>query len=220
MPGACSPSLPPTSCGAGSRLRHVEGTPCHDCYAERLRKAYPSAAKRWTQNVRTLRRALQTPEGRSAWVAAGAVLLWDESERFESNRVRWHVAGDIQSPDHLEMIAQVCRLTPKLRHRLPTQESAMLAFATRRGFQAPPNLKITVSLPRQDAKAPAPSPAFPYATSNVWTRDHLEEHKPAGLEHKPAGFVCPAVLNHTPCLDCAACWPGPQSRQHVIYPKH
>ncbi len=59
MPGACGPSLPQSSCPIGHLLARVRGTPCSKCYAERLRRAYPGAARRWTQNLRTLRRALE-----------------------------------------------------------------------------------------------------------------------------------------------------------------
>lgn len=212
MPGACSPSLPPTTCNTGTRLRRVDGTPCSSCYAERLRKAYPSAAKRWTQNVRALRRALTgPPAAREAWIRAGVELLRDEARRAGDPRVRWLVAGDLQSTEHLYMITAVALRTPELYHRLPTQEPRLVADATRAGWTAPPNLKLTVSLPRVDSKAPA---GAPFATSNVWTPEHLEREKPDGT-------LCQATMTHGACGSCSACWPAlGDDAKHVIYRKH
>ncbi len=235
MPGACSPSLPPSSCPIGCKLRKLPTSPCHKCYAERLRKAYPSAARAWTRNLRALRRALKDaplhyattlittehyphpfPRIHSecctcAWIACGAVLLRDEAQRAGDDRVRWQVAGDIQSEEHARMIYDVCRLTPELSHRLPTLEAIIVRhLADREAIHPPANLKLTLSLPRCNVSR---SSCRDFPTSNVWTRDFL-------ATHPPDGWVCPAVLNHTPCGKCRACWPGPESQAHVIYPQH
>ncbi len=235
MPGACGPSLPPRACLIGSKLRRVPTSPCFKCYAARLGKAYPSANRRGEANLRVLRRALadapkhygnglcHTPEGiRPAshegrcktceWIRAGVALLREEAEVFQDNRVRWQVAGDLQSVEHARMIYDVCAQTPELLHRMPTMERGMVFELSKRGILPPGNLKVTISLPRVNTGILPGASLWP--TSSVWTREFLATHTPAGY------FVCPAVLEKHPCNECRACWPGSQSKPHVIYPQH
>ncbi len=222
MPCACSPSLPPSACPIGSKLRNVPTSPCFKCYAARLGKAYPSAGRRWSANLRTLRRALaDAPEHYQlrclptcktcAWIKAAVLLLRDEARHFADDRVRWQVAGDIQNVEHARMIYDVCSLTPELSHRMPTMEAGVVRYlADRESIRPPENLKVTLSLPRCNVFR-ASCRDFP--TSNVWTREFF-------ASHEPDGFVCPAVLEKHPCNDCRACWNGEQSKPHVIYPQH
>jgi hypothetical protein len=41
---------------------------------------------------------------------------------------RWHDAGDIQSVKHLLKIFKVCKLTPTVKHWMPTKEAQFLKF--------------------------------------------------------------------------------------------
>ncbi len=237
MPGACGPSLPPRVCPIGRKLQNVPTSPCFKCYAARLGKAYPSAGRRWESNLRTLHAALADaprhygngishaptatgetiPAGQARcktceWIRAGVALLRDEAKHFADDRVRWQVAGDIQSAEHARMIFDVAALTPELSHRLPTMESPTLCALAKSGILPPANLKVSISLPRCDTYQLRPAP-FGFATSNVWTREFF-------ASHEPDGFVCPAVLEKHPCNACRACWPGVESKERVIYPQH
>lgn len=210
MPGPCSPSLPPTFCPTGAKLARIPGTPCHKCYAERIRKRYRGAARAWMENWRKVARASGFWHGRlklaRRYTYALAALLQDDAYRMRETRVRWHVAGDLQNLAHLRIIVRVCRLTPGLRHRLPTQEWAIIGQAQRSGLLAtiPPNLNIQLSLPRIDSPQPVTRPYGLQVT---------------GVSSQGAE-TCPATQHGRPnaCGPCDACW----DRQvpYIVYRLH
>lgn len=202
MPGPCAPSLPTGACATGGRLRLVPGTPCHKCYARRLEGAYPNAARAWARNLEALEAALESPARARAWVYAMAALLLDESARLGDTRVRWQVAGDLQSERHLRLIYRVARLTPQLRHRVPSQEWGLLRRAWERGLRPPSNVNLQLSLPRIGA------PTMPRTYGAQVT----------GVS--PEAWTCPATNpdGAHACGPCDACWAPTMAT--VIYRLH
>lgn len=202
MPGPCAPSLPTDACDTGSKLRLVPGTPCHKCYARRLEGAYPNASRSWSRNLGALRGALQDPARARVWVYSLAALLLDESARLGDTRVRWQVAGDLQGERHLRLIYRVARLTPQLRHRVPSQEWGLVRRAWERGLRPPANVNLQLSLPTIGA------PLMPRTYGAQVT----------GVD--PDRWTCPATdpEGTHECGPCDACW-GP-TMATVVYRLH
>jgi hypothetical protein len=194
MPGPCAPSLPTDRCQTGGRLRSVPGTPCHKCYARRLEGAYPTASRTWHANAQALDRALESPAWARVWVYAMAALLADDAKRLGETRVRWHVAGDVQSRRHLALIYRVARLTPHLRHRLPSQEWAILGRAWQDGLRPPRNVNVQLSLPR--IGAPLPGRVYGAQVTGVLVGADRSDPR-----------TCPATMPDVhECGACDRCW--------------
>ena len=112
MPGL-SYSLPAWECKTGSKLRKVKGSVCASCYALKGNYTRYKAIKA-AQYVRL--EALKDQR----WIAAMVAQI------IRQKFFRWHDAGDIQSPEHLQKIFRVCELTPETRHWMPTREAQFL----------------------------------------------------------------------------------------------
>jgi len=67
---------------------------------------------------------------------------------------RWHDSGDVQNLDHLNKIYEVCRLSPDVKHWMPTRE----AWVKDHLASCPDNLIIRLSAPMVDQAAPASWP--------------------------------------------------------------
>ena len=112
MPGL-SYSLPAWECKTGWKLSQVEGTPCFFCYAKKGNYTrYPAIKEAQYRRLK----AIDHPD----WVQAMATVI--KRQKF----FRWHDAGDVQSPEHMQKILEVCKLTPDTKHWLPTQERQFL----------------------------------------------------------------------------------------------
>lgn len=189
MPGRAY-SIPARYCLTGSKLRNVEGSPCAVCYAMRNRYTF--------QNVQDVldRRyaALDSPQ----WVPAMAHLINSSGNRW----FRWHDSGDLQSVEHLAKICAVCRLTPSVKHWLPTREYSIVADY-RKEHEWPRNLCVRLSAHIVDGPLPkALAKRLGCSVSGVSaTGDHN----------------CPASQQGNSCGDCRACW---DRRKTVIYKKH
>jgi hypothetical protein len=195
MPGPCAPSLPARDgCPTGKRLSAVPGTPCFSCYAWRLQKAYPAADRAWRKNMSALYSAMRSIVTRNAWIRGMAALLTADAKRIGDNRVRWFVSGDIQNETHLRMILRVCRLTPHLRHRIPTQETALVSRMVRDGsLKVPSNVVIQLSMSKVNVRI---GNHRPFATRGLqWTTVSTGD------------YSCPASSPDVKfCGDCASCW--------------
>ena len=62
---------------------------------------------------------------------------------------RWHDSGDVQNLDHLRRIYAVCRLTPSVKHWMPTREAWTKDYIV----EAPDNLVVRFSIPMVDQAA-------------------------------------------------------------------
>ena len=180
MPGL-SYSLPAWACQTGAKLRKIPGTPCFGCYALKGNYIrYPAIKKAQYYRLDSL--------VHDSWVTAMVTQI--KRQKF----FRWHDAGDVQSVDHMNKILTVCRLTPSVRHWLPTREAWVKHFLP----LAPDNLVIRFSKPMIDQAA-----AGGWAnTSTVVT----------------AGATCPAPKQNNECKDCRNCWT--KSIKNISYGKH
>ena len=181
MPG-WSIGLPAKECKTGGKLQAVPGSVCFDCYA--MKGCYVFKVVQEAQYRRLA--AIKHP----LWVGAMAHLINSK----KANVFRWHDSGDVQDEEHLIKIFAVCKLTPKIRHWLPTREAWIKAFLP----ECPENLVIRFSAPMVDQEAPA-----------SW---------PNSSEVVTAGATCPAASQDNECRDCRACWDS--NIKTIKYGKH
>ena len=181
MPG-WSIGVPAKECKTGGKLQAVPGSVCFDCYA--MKGCYVFKVVQDAQYRRLA--AIKHP----LWVGAMAHLINSK----KANVFRWHDSGDVQDEEHLIKIFAVCKLTPKIRHWLPTREAWIKAFLP----ECPENLVIRFSAPMVDQEAPASWPN----SSEVGT----------------AGATCPAAQQDNECRDCGACWDS--NIKTIKYGKH
>ena len=181
MPG-WSIGLPAKECKTGGKLQAVPGSVCYDCYA--LKGCYVFKVVQDAQYRRLA--AIKHP----LWVGAMAHLINSK----KANVFRWHDSGDVQDEEHLIKIFAVCKLTPKIRHWLPTREAWIKAFLP----ECPENLVIRFSAPMIDQEAPA-----------SW---------PNSSEVVTAGATCPAAQQDNECRACRACWDS--NIKTIKYGKH
>ena len=181
MPGF-SIGLPAKECKTGSKLRQVKGSTCYNCYA--LKGCYVFKVVQDAQYKRL--EAIKSP----LWVAAMTILINSKKSKW----FRWHDSGDVQDLQHLNKIYDVCRLTPGIKHWMPTREAWIKDHVPR----APDNLIIRFSVPMIDQE---PAGSWPN-TSTVVT----------------AGATCPSSKQGNQCLDCRNCWN--KKIKNVSYGKH
>jgi len=190
MPGA-GYSIPAHACITGSKLRRIKGTACSQCYAFRGNYTFPNVkgglAKRLAQ--------VNHPN----WVEAMVLLIKSRCVNRGVNEFRWFDSGDLQSTMMLLNIFEVCRLTPSIKHWLPTQERG---FILKHMGETPSNLCIRISTVKIGAK-PANNPRLNTQTSTVgWNQ----------------GFKCEAKKRDNQCGPCRACWNT--AIPNVDYPLH
>ena len=181
MPGPAY-NLPATECITGSKLVKVPGSVCAGCYALKGRYRFPNVKEALARRLKSL----DHPD----WLRAMVVLI-DKAPWF-----RWHDSGDLQGPEHLKKIFEVCKLTPETQHWLPTREAGMLKLMD--PDIVPPNLIIRLSGHMVDGNN---SKFWP------WTSSVSSQAK-----------TCPALAQGNSCRDCRACWD--RSVNNVTYPKH
>ena len=193
MPGYAY-NLPATRCKVGSKLVNISGTVCDGCYA--LKGRY-----RFSNVKEALERRYQAAKNNPGWIY-GMVYLIQATKHKE---FRWHDAGDLIDLQHLLRIFEVCKLTPDVKHWLPTREAQILSNIDPR--MVPDNLIIRLSATKVDGPAPK---SWPW-TSTVVT-DVI------GPPTATVGARCPAPMQGNACQDCRACWD--KKIKNVSYGKH
>ena len=184
MPGL-SYSLPAWECQVGSKLRAVKGSVCSGCYALKGNYTrYPNIKKAQYYRLQSLR----DPR----WIPAMVAQI--KRQKF----FRWHDAGDLQGAWHLTNIFEVCKLTPSVKHWLPTREVKYTSLMD--PDIVPTNLKIIISDHMIDQVTPVKHWPF---TSGVPTKHDA---------------TCPAPSQGGKCGSCRACWDRSVAR--VTYGKH
>ena len=167
MPGL-SYSLPAWEGKTGSKLRKVKGSVCASCYALKGNytryKAIKAAQYDRLEKIKN-----------SLWVAAMVVQV--KRQKY----FRWHDAGDVQDLDHLNKIYSVCKLTPEVKHWMPTRE----AWIKDHLDSKPANLVIRFSPPMIGQR----NDSWPNSSMVVET-----------------GATCPAPKQNNSCGDCRQCW--------------
>ena len=181
MPGP-SYNLPATQCITGAKLAQVPGSVCHGCYALKGRYRFNNVKAAMARRLEAL--------GHPDWIAAMTVLIKGEPV------FRWHDSGDLQSPEHLKAIFEVCKNTPETRHWMPTREARFLRLMDPEVI--PKNLIIRFSSHMVDQQ---PVGWWP------WTSTVSTEMK-----------TCPAKDQGNECKSCRACWD--RNISNVTYPKH
>jgi len=174
MPGTTY-GLPATACKLGSKLVDLPGSVCHGCYALKGTYTYPNVQKGQERRLKDI----EDP----GWVAGMAYelngihgglippVIRFKPEKWSPGWHRWHDSGDIQSVKHLDKIVQVCRLTPTIRHWLPTRELSMVRQWIRSNVAGalPENLIVRVSGTMIDGPPPKSWPWTSTVTTGVPT---------------------------------------------------
>jgi hypothetical protein len=192
MPGYAY-SIPAQECKKGSELRKIKGSVCEKCYALKGRYVFPNVKAALYRRFESLNH----PQ-------------WSEAMAFQINQAginvfRFQDSGDLQSLEHLERIAQVCRLTPDVRHWLPTREYALVTAYKEKHGAFPANLNIRLSAYMIDG--PLPTGAAERLGVTV-----------SGVTSDPSKVTCPAYKQGGVCGSCRACWD--KNTKVVFYPKH
>jgi hypothetical protein len=207
MPGS-SWGISARHCNVGRILNKVEGSTCRDCYALKgnylfrdVQRAHAVrlagiAHPRWPEAMAYLLNAVHGSGKRPKGIHARSV----KSKGWH----RWLDSGDLQSVAFLAAIVAVCRLTPTIRHWVPTREAGILKAYLKAGNTLPGNLLIRVSATMIDGPSTAAWPT----TSRV----HHKQAPPAGTN------VCPAPTQGNACGACRACWSHDVAS--VSYHKH
>ena len=182
MPGP-SINLPAWNCITGLKLQAVKGSVCAGCYAMKGRYRFPNVREAMDRRLE----ALKDPR----WVDAMVTLITGEKW------FRWHDSGDIQSPEHLKNIFEVCKRTPGTRHWMPTREVKFLKLMD--PDVVPKNLIIRISSHMIDQ---GPVKHWPWTSTVVTDGNHS----------------CPASKQNNKCKDCRACWD--RSTANISYGKH
>jgi len=180
-------SLPAKECKQGSKLRKIAGSVCSDCYA--CKGNY----KRYAKTIDKAQYRRLASLNHPYWALAMTRLI----EKDKSGLFRWHDSGDLQNMDHLKNIIKVAKLTPHIKHWLPTKESALIKQLKDKDI--PVNLTIRLSGTMIDGKAPN------YANTSTVTTD-------------PKLATCKSYENKGQCGDCRKCWD--RSIKNITYLKH
>ena len=192
MPGFAY-SIPAQECKKGSELRKIKGSVCEKCYALKGRYVF--------SNVKAALRRRFEGLNHPQWAEAMAFLI----NQAGINVFRIHDSGDIQSLEHLEKIAAVCRLTPDVRHWLPTREYSIVTAYKEKHGSFPDNLNIRLSAYMVDG--PLPTGAASRLGVTV-----------SGVTSDPSKVTCPAYKQGGVCGSCRACWD--KNTTTIMYPKH
>ena len=197
MPGFAY-SIPAWLCNVGSKLRTVAGSVCFKCYAMRGRYIFSNVKAAMERRFEAIAHPL--------WVPAMAFLIIKKLAKKPANEhfFRWHDSGDVQSLEHLEKIAEVCKLTPHVAHWLPTREYAIVSEYYAKHGAWPANLNVRLSGLMVDGPTPdALAKRTGCTVSDVSSKGN---------------HSCPAYKQDGKCGDCRACWI--KSTFKVTYPKH
>lgn len=199
MPGS-SFAISATVCKTGGKLKDIKNSTCSRCYALKLEKMRPSVHMGWMANYTKATRLIQTnPE---QWAKACAFQIERFANKTGEPFHRWFDSGDLQSVEMLNAIAQTARLTPNVKHWLPTREATIVRDWLAQGNTFPPNLIVRIS-----ATMIGDKPRNATHTSTVHRKTDT-----------PDGHVCPASQQGNACGSCRACWSS--SVPNVSYPLH
>jgi len=186
------------SCPGASR---DPDSPCGHCYACQGMYLLDSTARAQWIRYQWTRECLRTPEGRAEWIAT----MVDAIQATGAEFFRWHDSGDIFSPAYVEAVAEVCRLTPGVRHWFATQSFNVPALdrAIRKHLLPLANVVVRPSVSRMDAFPPRKRSAGYAAGATVYT-DESNAHKSVRL--------CPKSTEGGSCASngCRLCWTAPQ----------
>lgn len=189
-------SIPASACKTGSKLAKVEGTTCSKCYAMRGNYTFPSVRGGLDKRLKAL--------GHELWVDAVVLLIERRTKTNGVNEFRWFDAGDLQGLWHLRNIVEAVRLTPHIKHWLPTQERGIVKQFLSEYGSLPDNLCVRIS----GVMIGSPPPKLHAFKGMVQTSS----------VGSGVGFSCGAKARGNVCGPCRACWE--RSVSNVDYPQH
>lgn len=205
-------SIPAYRCRLGAKLRKLNGTVCHDCYAEKGCYVFASTRAAMARRLAIVDAMLADPAARAAWIGSFAYVL--NTLRTRTDRMirrtgkpgardgryfRWHDSGDLQSVEHLHSIVSVVDATPTVEHWLPTREVGDILAYLRAGYTFPSNLTVRVSLARVGDAVPPSLESLARVPRVSLSGVHADA--------PTVGFAaCHAPAQAGECRDCRACW--------------
>lgn len=164
-------------------------TVCNGCYAKTGNYRFPS--------VKAPREHNREDWKRDAWVDDMVAML--DNHRY----FRWFDSGDMYKPALAWKIAAVIKLTPWVKHWLPTQSWSIAAFSDALEFiQTLPNVVVRYSAKHVDQPIQAKHSSV--VISESFTGDGVK--------------VCEAYQHDGKCNGCRACWDSNVSV--IAYPAH
>jgi len=179
--------LPTSVCNVGSKLRNVEGSACHGCYADKgFYTSYPTVRTSQGNRLDKLMMALSDATIAREWIDAVKTLIG--SDQY----FRWHDSGDLISARHLSLIVQVAIEMPSVQFWLPTREKSLVMDFIAAHGALPENMIVRLSAPMIDGKPDAGKHGLNASTI----------HK----DGDAIGFECGAPSRGGYCGDCRACW--------------
>ena len=199
MPGT-SFALSATTCQTGGKLALIKNSTFSRCYALKLEKMRPSVHQGWLANYQRAVALIKTNPAQ--WSKACAFQIMRAALKSGEHFHRWFDSGDLQSVEMLEAIAQTARLTPSVKHWLPTREGTIVRDWYAQGFTCPSNLIIRLS-----ATMISDGPRRADHTSTVHRKGDTY-----------TGHACPASTQGNACGTCRACWS--HDVPNVSYPLH
>jgi len=192
-------SIPTSACKKGSKLRKVEGSVCHHCYAhDRGNYSWPNVKNAQARRLRILNEVITSGEGSGEWQ------LWvDTMVQLMSRETyfRWHDSGDLQSMEHLKLIVAVCKRTPHVMHRMPTKEFKTIRRYVQTVCKLPDNLIVQLSSPMLNDRIKVSHERWADGMQVATTYTNAAAAYADGVK-----FVCPATVDRKTCGDCRACW--------------
>ena len=170
-------------CKIGSKLVSVVNSVCFGCYA--LKGNY--ARYKHPQKMTPKTEKIKHPQ----WIEAFVYLLNNQGNTKDKKFFRWHDSGDLQSLEHLKKIVEICKLTPNIKHWLPTREYETVKKYINKFGNFPKNLTVRLSAHMIDNKPPKIK-NLPTSTVNK-NKDFL-------------GVQCQSYKTNNECGDCRLCW--------------
>ena len=175
-------------------------SPCGHCYASQGMYLLDTTARAQWIRFQWTRDCLKTAEGRREWIGTMAEAMRATGAEY----FRWHDSGDLFSPTYVRAVAEVCRLTPKVRHWLATQSFNLLTLdrAIRENLVSLANVVVRPSVGRMDAFPPRRRSLGYAAGATVYTAE-VNAHKSVRL--------CPKSTRGGSCASngCRLCWNAP-----------
>ena len=187
--GCKSISLNAKSCKTGSKLAKKKGSVCFGCYALKGCYQFPVVQDAMERRMKFFYH--------KDFIPIMVFLL----SSLRKKKFRWFDSGDVQNTIMALNILEICRLTPDIKHWIPSKEYKIWREALKIQ-KLPKNVCLRMSSPNIDQE---PLKGFEN-TSTV--------HK----DKKAFGLECIAYKQDGKCLDCEACFN--KKVKNVSYPLH
>ena len=187
--GCKSISLNAKSCKTGSKLAKKKGSVCFGCYALKGCYQFPVVQNAMERRMKFFYH--------KDFIPIMVFLL----SSLRKKKFRWFDSGDVQNTIMALNILEICRLTPDIKHWIPSKEYKIWREALKIQ-KLPKNVCLRMSSPNIDQE---PLKGFEN-TSTV--------HK----DKKAFGLECIAYKQDGKCLDCEACFN--KKVKNVSYPLH